>query len=190
MRDCKVFNSWMNQRAKTYRSLVNAKSLRDIGPFIPGVRCWDSLVRTRDGHAVWGLRVLLRAEVEILHRRNCGLTGVFRMHVLLMIVGISGCVAQRQYSTKPGTNPSWGVQRRQAAARHPGVVGHRCERPGHGLRQHGQRLCHRCWVPVPCGCFPVASVSATAVRAWFAHSSLRKRTGFMMQTSWDLQWCI
>ena len=53
MRDCKVFNSWMNQRAKTYRSLVNAKSLRDIGPFIPGVRCWDSLVRTRDGHAIW-----------------------------------------------------------------------------------------------------------------------------------------
>ena len=97
---------------------------------------------------------------------------------------------KQQYSTKPGTNPSWGVQRRQAAARHPGVVGHRCERPGNGLRQHGQRLCHRCWVAVPCGCFPVASVSATAVRAWFAHSSLRKRTGFMMQTSWDLQWCI
>ena len=31
----------------------------------------------------------------------------------------------------------------QAAARHPGVVGHGCERPGHGVWQHGQRLRYR-----------------------------------------------
>ena len=32
----------------------------------------------------------------------------------------------------------------EVLARHPGVVGHRCERASHGLWKHGQWLCHWC----------------------------------------------
>ena len=118
-----VFNSWMNQRAKTYRPLVIVKVCQS-----------ESKENSRD-HTRSYLDALSHQSEYVKKTISQENRKEYKR-----------CISayHKDLRTSNKFKNMFGNCFGEGIARYPGVVGHSRERPSHGLRKYGQRLCDWC----------------------------------------------